>query len=206
MTETPQQIIARTEARFPMPRRELDRLKRRRWVLDLVPKGGVGMEVGVFRGHFSALICEIAAPRKLYMIDPWTTIGPTFGWGREYTNFDTLTTEAARDEALARVALYPDTRAVPIEATYPRCADRIADPLDWAYLDAGHQYQSTLNELRALDRQVTRDGMILGDDWHPRPDAQHHGVYVAVNEFLAESDWRLIRAGPGAQWAIRRAS
>ena len=204
VTRHPRDIIRDTEARFPMPEGEIRRLEDRRWVLELLPKGGVGMEVGVFRGHFSALICDIVRPRKLYLVDPWTTIGETFGWGKAYTNFDTLTTAAARDEAAARVALYPGTECALVESMYPTCADRIADPLDWAYLDASHKYQSTLNELRVLDRQVKPDGMILGDDWDPRPEAQHHGVYVAIREFLSEGRWDLVKAGPGRQWAIRR--
>jgi hypothetical protein len=202
--ESPAEIIRQTEAKYPMPANEMHRLAARRWILNLIPVGGVGAEVGVFRGHFSALICATVRPRKLYLIDPWTKIGPTFGWGKEYTNFDTLTTEAARDEATARVAQFPETETVIIEDIYPTCARIITEPLDFAYLDAGHKYKQTLNELCHLKDQMAPNGVILGDDWTADPRNQHHGVFLAVQEFTRGSDWDIIAAGPAAQWAIKR--
>jgi hypothetical protein len=202
--ETPAAVIARIEKQFPMPPGEMKRLEGRRWILHMVPKGGVGAEIGVFRGHFSDQICRIVQPSKLYLIDPWTKIGPTFGWGKEYTNFDTLTTEAARTQAEAFVRQHGTTDCVLIEDTYPACADRITEPLDFAYLDASHKYDPTLRELRHLDKQVKPGGIILGDDWAPDPASQHHGVFRAVQDFVRNSDWRIVAAGPAAQWAIRR--
>jgi hypothetical protein len=201
---SPAGIIAATEAAFPMPEGEIRRLQARRWILHWVKKGGVGAEIGVFRGHFSDLICQVAQPRKLYLIDPWTKAGPTFGWGAAYTNFGTLSTSAARDQAAAFVRQYPSVECVLIEDTYPTCADAICEPLDFAYLDASHSYERTLQELRSLDRQITQDGTIIGDDWAPEPASQHHGVFRAVQDFVSAADWQIVAAGPGAQWAVRR--
>ena len=187
-----------------MPEREIKRLEDRKWILKYIKHGGVGAEIGVFRGHFTSLICAWAKPRKLYLIDPWTTLGPTFGWGNEYTNFDTLTTEAAKAEATARAAEFPQIQTVVIEDSYPSCSALITEPLQFAYLDAGHSYQSTLDELTHLKDQMAPDSVILGDDWQPNPTSQHHGVFVAVQEFTRNSDWEIIAAGPGAQWAIKR--
>jgi hypothetical protein len=199
-------FLTASEKRFPMPDGELARLKARRWILSHVKPGGIGAEIGVFRGHFSALICEVAKPRKLYLVDPWTLVGPTFGWGAEYTNFDTLTTAAAREEAAARCRLFPSVELVQIEATYPGCAARLVEPLDFAYLDASHKYAKTLAELQALERQMAPAGAILGDDWTPDPASQHHGVYLAVQDFVRRADWEIVAAGPGQQWALRRRS
>lgn len=150
------------------------------------------------------MICQIVKPRKLYLVDPWTKSGETFGWGKEYTNFDTLTTAAAMAETRARVERFPDTETVLIEDIYPTCAEQIKEPLDWAYLDASHKYNRTLNELWHLNGQAGAHGIILGDDWHINPKHQHHGVFLAVHEFLDKSDWELIAAGRGNQWAIKR--
>lgn len=203
---TPDDILRDSHARWPMPEGEVERMKKRRWVLELLPKGGIGAEIGVFRGHFSDLICRIAQPGKLYLIDPWTTLGETFGWGKAYTNFDTLPTLVAREDARAHVARHPGVECVLLEATYPACAEAITDPLDFAYLDASHKYDPTLRELRAMDRQVKPEGWLVGDDWDERPDSQHHGVYLAIQTFVAETDWRIVEAGRGRQWALRRAA
>lgn len=198
-------IVAAFEKKFPMPVFEIDRLQARQWILRQLAKGGVGAEIGVFRGHFSELICKIVEPQKLYLIDPWTKIGPTFGWGKEYTCFDTLTTEAARDESFARASRHAGVEVVLIEDTYPACRGQL-EPLDFAYLDASHKYAQTLNELRALDKQMKPEGLILGDDWHPSPSHMHYGVFLAVQQFVRESNWQILAAGPGAQWALRRAA
>jgi len=193
--------VARFEAACPMPPAEIRRLQARRWVLDHVPKGGTGAEIGVFRGHFSEMICEIARPGLLYLVDPWSIDRETFGWGREYTDFGRLRTADARDEAIARTARHPRTRTIVIEDYYPACAARITHPLDFAYLDASHGQASTLRE---LERQIRPDGIILGDDWTHQRDHQHHGVFLAVAEFIRTAPWEVIQAGPGGQWAIRR--
>lgn len=201
---TPDDILRDSHARWPMPEGEVERMKKRRWVLELLPKGGIGAEIGVFRGHFSDLICQIAQPKKLYLVDPWTTLGETFGWGKEYTAFDTLPTKVAREDARAHVARHPGIDCVIIESTYPKCAAEITDQLDFAYLDASHKYEPTLRELRAMSKQVKPGGFLIGDDWDPRPDSQHHGVWQALQTFIAEGDWKLVRAGPGRQWALNR--
>lgn len=191
------------EAACPFPLGEKQRLERRTYILDRLPRNSIGAEIGVFRGHFSEIICRIVQPRKFYLIDPWTKIGETFGWGKEYTNFDKLRTADARDEAILRTRQFPETETVVIEGRYPDCADKITDTLDWAYIDASHAYQSTLTELRSIQNLIRPGGYILGDDWAPDPKAQHHGVYRAVHTFMRETSWNLDVAGPGKQWALR---
>lgn len=198
--------LRRTEALYPIPAWDEDRRKQRLWVLRLIRPGGVGLEAGVFRGCFSQCICEIARPRKLYLIDTWTLSGETFGWGREYTCFGTLETAVARRETELRVSLFPKVDSVIIEGFFPACADRIEEPLDWAYLDTTHQYKDTLRELEHLEQMMAPDGLILGDDWAPDPNSPHHGVYRALHEFVSRGHWEILKAGPGHQWALRRSA
>jgi len=45
----------------------------------------------------------------------------------------------------------------------------------------------------------------MGDDWHPDPFHQHHGVFKAVNEFIKNNPgWEIVACGYTAQWCIRR--
>lgn len=200
----PKAQIDAIDAQFPMPQAEINRLRARRWILEKIPKGGVGAEIGVFRGHFSAVICAELVPIRLYLVDPWRLIGPHFGWGKDYTNNNSLTTQAAYDQTVARMAMYPQVEAVVIEGFYPACDAQILEPLDFAYLDASHLYQETLVELRCLHRRIKPGGFLLGDDWRPDPRAVHHGVYRAIQEFVREGEWEVMLAGPGGQWALRR--
>lgn len=197
-------FLKRGEAAFPMPQPELDRLAKRRWILRYARKGGVGAEIGVFRGHFSEIICQTIAPSKLYLVDPWTSLGATFGWGKAYTANDTLPTALARDEARARTEAFPDTEAVMVEGHFPACRECFAEPLDFAYLDASHDYAATLQELEALSDLIAPGGVIFGDDWQINPAHQHHGVFCAVQEFTRAQPWQIVAAGPSGKWALAR--
>lgn len=195
------------EELFPFEEGEVERLQRRKWILRYARLRGrtVGVEIGVFRGHFSEIICQILNPRRLYLVDPWTLLGERFGWGDlAYTSHDRLTTAHAKQEALTRCARFPDVETVAIETYFPVGCEAIDQPLDWAYVDADHRYAPTLGYLRALDPMMAPGGIILGDDWHPDPEHVHHGVFRAVQAFTRATKWQLIAAGPGAQWAIRR--
>lgn len=192
------------EQKIPFPDHEKERMKGRRNVLRYAPQNGVGVEIGVFRGHFSEIMCELLTPKKLYLIDPWTQLGETFGWGKEYTGFDTLRTADAKAEAIARVSRFPDTELVVIEDNFPRCKNQLAEPLDWAYLDAGHSYKNTIWELKNIAPLMHPEGTIMGDDFAWQPERAHHGVFQALCEFTAQSDWKLVYCGPAAQWALKR--
>lgn len=196
--------LAESEARMPFPEGERRRMEARRHVLRHVPQGGVGAEIGVFRGHFAEILATVARPRKLYLVDPWTLLGETFGWGRAYTLDDTLPTAVARRDAELRAAKFPDIETVIVEGVYPTCREAIVDRLDWAYLDAGHGYDETLWQLEHLAEQVADDGLILGDDWQTDPGHMHHGVYRAVQRFVRTRDWEIVVAGQANQWCIRR--
>lgn len=196
-------LLAQGAQDFPMPERELARVAQRRWILRFARQGGTGAEIGVFRGHFSEVICETLAPSQLYLVDPWTKVGPTFGWGKAYTSFGTLPTALAREETRARVAPFDNVATTLLEDFFPDCLQDMPDRLDFAYLDASHQYVRTLAELHALASHMAMGGIIMGDDWQPDPDHPHHGVFQAVQHFTQSSRWQIIAAGPAGQWALR---
>ena len=47
------------------------RISARRFIADLLPKGAVGAELGVFTGFFSASLLRYARPKKMFFVDPW---------------------------------------------------------------------------------------------------------------------------------------
>jgi hypothetical protein len=192
-----------TQSLFPFPAYEIARTPHRRWILQGVPKGGVGAEVGVFRGHFSQVLLEELAPRQLYLIDPWEKAGKFFYWSDAYTNEGRLPTALARREAALRAAQFPNCSTTLIEDFFPACIGQIQAPLDWIYIDSTHGYEQTLLELRESSKILKPGGLILGDDYYPDPTSAHYGVFRAVNEFLAESDFEIVAAGPSQQWRLR---
>ena len=182
------------EQEFPYLASELKRTWERQWILDYVPNGGVGAEVGVFRGRFSEVILSTLSPRKMYFIDPWELIGEFF-WNWPYFNDGKLPTKKARRESELRVAKFPNTASVFIEDYFPGCVSRVGDLLDFIYIDASHQYEETLAELRACATLVKPDGLILGDDFVSDRSHDHYGVSQAVNEFIKTTSYESCLSG-----------
>src|SRR5512141_3080259 len=77
--------------------------KGRRWLLEMLPKGSVGAEIGVWRGDFSALIIDVVRPHLLHLIDPWRSAADPSHAG---TLFDRpqATLDAIADGVQARFA------------------------------------------------------------------------------------------------------
>lgn len=193
-----------SEIDFPFPVKEVERLDSRRWILKYLPKGGVGAEIGVFRGHFSELICQIVQPKDLYLVDPWTLIGDHFSWGNNYTNDRSLPTEVAKNETIERMHRYPKVKSVLVEDYSYNFLKTCNTSFDWVYLDASHAFEETLKELNLIDTVLGEGGMILGDDWAVSPTHRLHGVMRAVNEFVKTNNYQFIVAGTGRQWCVRR--
>ena len=183
---------------------------RRGDIFELVEPGGIGAEIGVFRGEFTPQIIKLAKPSELHLIDGWWTIyGDRFpDWGPYTDHGQLLTTQAWEDTREAVRAAGAE------EITKFHIGDDlkilVRFPLgyfDWVYLDTSHQYEHTLRELQVLGPRIAASGLILGDDWHDDPDHQHAGVAIAAREFIADGGWELVRIDRiNRQWGMRRAS
>jgi hypothetical protein len=176
---------------------------RAEFVGTVLPKGGVGAEVGVHKGFFTPVLLEVAEPRRLHIIDPWYVLGREWNWGAG---------DRSTVNALARIM-----KRFEAELAEGRLVLHIGDDLevlprfepgtfDWMYFDTTHAYEQTCKELRLAEALVKPDGVICGDDWRDDPAHAHYGVRVAVEEFCAERGFRLAYASAAdRQWAVRRA-
>ena len=175
---------------------------RRRDVLsELIPAGGVGAELGVHKGHLTPLLVDWFQPTKLYVVDPWYLLGPTWDWAAG----DTSTVNAlARTIRRLRPALEAGRAEVVVADDLVFLAGLADRTLDWVYLDSSHMYDHTVKELDLLTRKVKPGGVIAGDDWQPDPSHRHHGVCRAVHEFAAAGRLTLSYANAdNHQWAAR---
>ena len=157
----------------------------RETVLSLLPKQGVGAEIGVWKGDFSARILAVAQPRMLHLIDPWQ----------------------ARTDASHAAAWYSAARGTDMDAVYEGVAERFAteitdrrmnlhrassvdamatlpdDCLDFIYVDGDHAYEAVREDL-ALARLKVRPGGLICIDDHMDGKWWGDGVIRATNEFL----------------------
>ena len=168
----------------------------------LLPKFGVGAELGVFEGLFTCYLVDRLKPSKLHLIDPWFHLSNSWTWaaGNPSTVNAVVKILSKWRSEIERGAMQVhvdfDTQLLPhFENTY----------FDWVYIDSSHQYEETHEELRLLSSKMKPQGVIAGDDWQPDPTHRHHGVYRAVSEFAESSDFSIILSDERtAQWALKR--
>jgi hypothetical protein len=204
MTATPSSL-EKSQEEYPFPAHEIQRLNARKWILRHAKIGGIGAEIGVFRGHFSDVLLNELEPKKLYLIDPWRKLGQYFDFKNPYTCDGKLPTQIAYDEVVFRAAKHASSEVVVIEGFFLEEAHKIEEKLDWIYLDASHKYDSTLAELHATRELLKPGGVIIGDDWSPDPASPHHGVFRAIHEYVKATNSQIVAAGPSGQYCIREA-
>jgi hypothetical protein len=182
------------------------RVAERKFLLNFIPENSVGAEIGVFTGLFSSVLSQHAKISQITFVDPWwKAFGEHYpGWGR-YTDHGRVRTRSAFELARKRI-LRPglDRRIVEVAFSYDWLESQPDESLDWVYLDSTHTYDGTKRELELLNRKVREDGIVLGDDWQPDRNHRHHGVALAITEFLRASDFEPILCGVSGQWILRR--
>jgi len=183
------------------PREARSARQRAGFVDAVLPKGGVGAELGVFKGRFSPVLLDGTNARRLHLVDPWYLLTPRWHWGHG----DRSTVGAVR-RILRRWQAEIEAGRVVVHIGDDRevLASLDDHSLDWVYLDSSHAYQHTVEELALLRRKVRPGGVIAGDDWRPDPSHPHHGVHRAVMELVRSDSCEVLYADAGdRQWAIR---
>jgi hypothetical protein len=176
-----------------LPRFVLRRLKRKRarFLAEHIPQGGIGAEIGVQRGLFAHVIMHTLRPETLHLIDPWYLAGKEWPWAlgnrstmKALTNLmRSFEDELVKGEVVLHIGYDFDV--------LPALPDHY---FDWIYLDSSHTYEDTARELQILKRKVKSSGIISGDNWEPDPLHAFHGVYAAVEEFVALEGYVYVNA------------
>lgn len=161
---------------------------------------GDGLELGVFRGEFAAHMLFNWKGRKLWCVDCWSEIERDHLLHAEHP-----TNEAQirwKRDAEKRLEAHGE-RVEIIHAFGSEAARTFPDgSLDFAYIDAAHDYASVARDLADWAPKVMAGGLLCGDDF----TQDYPGVINAVHEFSAMNGHRLLETeGPTAraQWYIR---
>ncbi|WP_147391899.1 class I SAM-dependent methyltransferase [Paracoccus onubensis] len=181
------------------------RINQRRSVLRLVPKNGVGAEIGVFTGLFAPVLDEICKPTKLYLVDPWDKLHGTHfpDWGA-YTNQVRVPTAGAKKAAELRASYMSCMAEVVTAFSGEWLKTQNKGALDWVYLDANHKFDEVLSDLRDIDAVLAENGIILGDDAWVQKTGEINGVCEALYTFCREQNYLIIHLDGHGQWAIKR--
>ncbi len=139
------------------------REEKRQRLLEMMPKGGVCAEIGVWDGAFSDRILETTQPTQLHLIDPWT-FQPEFrnsAFGRKAHR------DKMDDKFVAVSAKFAgDDRVVIHRMKSDEALESFEDAsLDWVYIDGNHNYDVVSNDLALCLKKVKPRGIIAGDDF-----------------------------------------
>ena len=164
----------------------------RELLLRMLPPNCVVAEVGTAKGEFAANILAHAQARRLHLIDPWLHHAE----GEYQKDRNNVSPEECED----RYGLVLEKFADPIASGQvrvhrvgsPEAADLFPDEyFDYVYIDGNHTYEAVLADLRAFDRKVKKDGLILGHDYGNNAIFKDmgFGVVEAVNQFIMETGY-----------------
>jgi len=167
----------------------------------VIPPGGVGAELGVYKGRLSRWIMKFNRPQVLHLVDPWFGRFDSWTWAE-----GDASPSRALGTILMAMAHHVDSGRVRIhiQDDLDFLGSPAADGLDWVYVDTTHQFEHTRHELLLASKKVRHGGIIAGGDLVDDPSHPHFGVNQAVEEFLAgDKTWEMVyREGP--DWALQK--
>ena len=116
-------------------------LSNRKHLLEVLPKNGIIAELGVDNGYFTEQIIKISNPKKLYLIDTWSS--------ERYTQdkFELVKKKFSGEIKSKRVEIL---RSNSVEAAKLFQNNYF----DWIYIDTDHSYITTTQELNAYESKI----------------------------------------------------
>ena len=117
----------------------------------------VGAEIGVYRGHYSEIMCK--GGLKLFSIDPWIVYSD-YKWLRS----DQDMMERCYKRAKQRLAHYDCT--IIHKTSMEALKDFKDGSLDFVYIDGNHGFKSVTEDVYEWSKKVKIGGIISGDDYY----------------------------------------
>jgi len=147
-----------------------------------VPRGGIGAELGVCKGHNATQLYFRTRPSHLFLIDIWTDEGfigsapPELWYGDHFEMVSNIFSEEIKNQT---VTLCRENTMAFLGGLHDQF-------LDWIYIDSNHFYDYASQELQLCLKKVKRGGYIMGHDFFVEKYAQRSGIIRAVIEQIQE--------------------
>jgi hypothetical protein len=155
---------------------------------------GTGAEIGVKVGNYSDLLLRTWLGRKLISIDPWLEADPA-----EYADTANVP-QGMQDgfyaDACARLARHGERSEI-WRMTSAEGAARVTEAsLDFAYIDARHDYDSVLEDVELWFPKLRAGGVLAGHDYVDGEFPQgRFEVKRAVDEFFGKRALPVLSTG-----------
>jgi predicted O-methyltransferase YrrM len=140
----------------------------------------VGAEIGVAYGYYSEVLCQSIPGLKLYCVDSWKGY---VGYDTRYEKYEEMFEQAKK--VLSKYNC---------EFIRKYSMDAVKDfedgSLDFVYIDANHDYDHTLEDIREWTKKVKIGGIVSGHDYYMSKRGNVK-VKEAVNTYIAETGYEL---------------
>ena len=125
-----------------------------------------GVEVGVFKGKYSEVLCKTNPQAHIWGVDPWELSAhpkEVFGDSTSQEYF-----EKCYQETLQRMAPYKNYTIVK-KYSMDAVKDFEDQSLDFVYIDAGHDFMNFANDLHYWLKKLKIGGIMSGHDYARYP-------------------------------------
>lgn len=162
-------------------------------VLQLLPKGGTAVEVGVAYGDFTDHILEQLQPQRFIAIDTFGIQAGNEPWGRKLLEEGRCT----------HLEYYQGKFRPWIEKGIMTCKQGLSwemlrqlpdRSVDYLYVDADHSYASVRKEIDAFKSKIKEGGLVQFNDYtyFDQNALMPYGVPKAVHEFMQEEGYEML--------------
>lgn len=154
---------------------------RRSWTrpFDKLPLGGIGAEVGVYKGmHAYRILKKHPSISKLWLVDPYAP------YGESYEPCCDL--QKSRGLAHHIIERHYRHKVEWVEIPSPQCVERLP-MLDFCYIDGDHGGDAVREDIAAIWPKIKAGGILGGHDFHPN----WPGLITAVIRFAVHTDVQL---------------
>lgn len=162
-------------------------------IADRIEQNSIGVELGVWKGISSEKF--VKKTKHLHLVDAWAP--QSYQESKEHGTFDKYLERYSKLVGSNNVEdfvkyydkIYDEVKHkfkdLPVTIHRMNTEDffkSFNENVDWVYVDAAHDYEGCLKDLKNSLKILNKNGIIYGDDYHRKP-----GVKGAVDQFIKET-------------------
>jgi hypothetical protein len=175
----------------------IEEIDTRELMYEMIPKKGIGAELGVCRGTNAVQLLFRTKPSLLFLVDKWEKAEylqkshelSDLWYDDHYLSVADIFKEQIKE---GKVVLHKQ-HSSSFLASLPD------NSLDWVYIDSNHHYQCVSREIALSVKKVKTGGLIMGHDYATNPKGWGTSVIRAVNERIKNRDIQM-EAITNEQW------
>jgi len=156
----------------------------------------VGVEIGVAGGQHIKHLLETTKIEKIYGVDPYDSVT----WNTGVNTDDLGGLDSVYDSVKESLDVFGDRVEMIRNTSLAAANDFENESLDFVFIDAMHDYDNCLLDIKAWEPKVKKGGYVMGHDWDHQ---SFPGVEKAVVEIFGRENITGIES-PVHVWYVKK--